>query len=165
MKTILRILYGSYVLIGFITISLYWGDRWLPRNVGVAIVTVIVCVWLVCAYVFFRNLRLTLRQKIVGWSVVVTLIGIAFTHRLASYYFYHDNWRWVLWEILGLSMIAVSVLLAALLLDKGDFPASDDSFTVESETPDHVIHMNGTSESSSAAALLKSTGDRDVSLR
>jgi hypothetical protein len=83
---------------------------------------------------------------------------------LASYYFYHDNWRWAIWEILGLSMIAVSVLLAALLLDKGDFPASDDTFTVESETPDHVIHMNGTSASSSAAPLLKSTGDRDVSL-
>ena len=141
---LLRLLMGSYLLFGLVLISLLWGDRWLPPAIGIATLGCIVFCWLVSAYFLFRHLGLSTRAKIVGWLSVVTLIGYTVTCRFSSYYLFHNSWSLMFaWEALGFLLIAIWLGLALLILPKAAALSSATPFTVESEAPEHVLHIDG----------------------
>ena len=140
---LLRLLFGSYLLFGIILISLLWGDRWLPPNVGIAVLACIVTGWFITAYFLFRHLGLPIRAKIVGWLSVASLVGYSIARRFSSYYFYHDSWSLMFaWDAVGILIVAIWLGLAVLILPKTPIPSSATPYTVESETPDHVLHVN-----------------------
>jgi len=136
---------GSYLLFNLLMIDLLWADTWLlSPGAGVIAVAVIVIGWLVSAYFLFRHLRLTVRQKAVGWLFVIAFVGYSITRRFARYYIFHSAWSlWLVSDAVGLSLIAVSLVLAVLILGKRTLGPST-PYTVESEAPDHVLHVAST---------------------
>jgi len=140
---LLRLLMGSYLLFGLILISVIWGDAWLPPTIGIAILGCILIGWFVSAYFLFRQLGLPLRAKIVGWMSVITLVGYTIVRRFSSYYLYHDFWSLMFaWDAVGLILIATWLGLALLILPRASVLRSAAPYTVESEAPDHVLHVN-----------------------
>jgi hypothetical protein len=134
-----RLIFASYIVFGSVMISLLWGDHWLSRNVGISIITFIVAVWLVTAYFLFRYLRLTTRQKIVGWAFALAVIGFSFTERFSSYEIFHNSWHWLLWDALGLSFFLMSLGFAKLMSGRKSTLAIPKYFSVASEAPEHVL--------------------------
>ena len=137
------VLVGSYLLFNLLMIGLLWGDTWPPRAVGIAAVIVIVIGWLVSASLLFRHLHLTVRQKIAGWLFVVAFVGYGVARRYSSYYIFHSAWSlWLVSDAIALLFVAVSVGLAVIILPKSSirWPTQ---YSVESEAPDHVVHIGG----------------------
>ena len=140
---LLRVLMGSYLLFGLVLISLLWGDRWLPFTIGIAVLGCIVFGWFVTAYFLFRYLCLPIRAKIVGWLSVLSLVSYTIARRFSSYYLYHDSWSLMFaWDAVGLLIIAIWLGLAVLILPKASVGPSATPYTVQSETPDHVLHID-----------------------
>jgi hypothetical protein len=139
---------GSYLLFNLLMIDLLWGDTWLlSPTVGIAAVTFIVIGWLLSAYFLFRRLRLTVRGKTAGWLFVVAFVGYIVARRFSSYYIFHSSWSlWLISDAVGLFLIATSLGLAILMLGKRAFRQTT-PYTVESEAPDHVLHVSGTPNS------------------
>ena len=154
MQTNGRILVGSYFLFGSLLISLLWHDRWLPPPIGIAAVTLIVIGWVVSLYFFMKNLRLTIRQKIIGWSAALAFIAFSFAERFSSYSIFHDTWDWVFWDALGISVFFIPLGLAKLLFKDQSNLGNAAPYTIESEVPDHVAHIRDAS-----------IGSRDADLR
>src|SRR5215469_7817969 len=104
-------LVGSYGLFNIVLITLLWGDCWLPRNGGLAIIVFILSAWLVAAYFLFRHLRLTLREKAVSGLFVFAFIGYSVARRFGSYYLLaHGSWLMSLgWGIAGLLFVLTAV--------------------------------------------------------
>jgi len=138
------ILIGSYILFNLVLISLLWGDAWLPRNVGVVVVVVIVAGWFASAYLVFRRFRLTLRDKLIGWLLIFGLVGFTFALRFSRYYLIHSWTIWLIWSVAGFLFLLATFGLASFLEEKRQLPAT--LYTVESESPDHVFHKDDTSD-------------------
>jgi hypothetical protein len=135
---------GSCLLFNLLMIDLLWGDTWLASpTAGIAAVTFIVIGWLVSAYFLFKHLRLSVRGKTAGWLFVVAFVGYSIARRFSSYYIFHSSWSlWLISDAIGLFLIATFLGLAILILGKRAFRRAT-PYTVESEAPDHVLHVSG----------------------
>jgi hypothetical protein len=131
------------VVFNFALIDLIWGHGWLSSTAGVAAVFFIVVGWFFTAYFLFRHLQLTLRGKIVGWMSIVAFAGYSVARRFGSYYFIHEGLglRWLESDAVGLLLVIVPFGLALLILPKPT-PSVATPLTVESEAPDHVLHLD-----------------------
>lgn len=137
------VLIGSYVVLNFALIDLIWGNGWLSGTAGLVAIFVIVVGWFFTAYFLFRHLQLTTRGKTIGWLSIAAFVGYTMAQRFGSYYFIHGAWlRSVESDIVGLLLAIVPVALAVLILPKKSAPSAT-SYTVESEVPDHALHMGG----------------------
>jgi len=140
-----RVLIVSYMLFGLMLVGLVWGDTWLPRSAQLAVIASTAVVWLVSVHVLFRQLRLPLRAKIVGWFLVAIFVIYDAVSTVASYYYWHDLWsQWIALDVAGMLFFLSSVGLLALLLRERSAPTVVPPYTVESEAPDHVLHVSST---------------------
>jgi len=138
-------LIGSYGLFNIILIALLWGDSWLPRAAGFTVIAFILAAWLLSAYLLFNHSQLAWREKAVSWLFVFAFIGYSVARRFSSYYLLaNGSWlMWFGWGVAGLLFIFTAAGLASLIVGK-DEPSASTSYTVESEAPDHVLHVGGT---------------------
>src|SRR6185312_6338267 len=100
--------------------------------------------WLASAYLLFRHLHLTVRERSVGWVVVVAFVAYSIARRFSSYYIFHSAWSlWLASDAVALLFVAVCVGVVVIILPKAStrWPTQ---YSVESEAPDHVIHVGGT---------------------
>jgi hypothetical protein len=136
------VLIGSYVVLNFALIDLIWGNGWLSSTTGVAAIFIIVVGWLFTAYFLFGHLQLTTRGKTIGWFSIAAFVGYTIARRFGSYYFIHGAWlRSAESDIIGVLLAIAPIALAALMLPKQS-ARSATPYTVESEAPDHVLHVD-----------------------
>ena len=137
-----RVLICSYLIFNFALIDLIWGHGWLSSTRGLAAIFVIVVGWLFTAYFLFGHLQLTTRGKIIGWLSIAALVGYTIARRFGSYYFIHEAWlQSVESDIVGLLLAIAPIALAVLILPKQPAPIATPC-AVESEAPDHVLHVD-----------------------
>ena len=140
-----RVLIVSYMLFGVMLIDLVWGSTWLPRNTLLAVIACTGIVWLVSVHILFQKLDLSLRGKLIGWFFVLVFVAYDINSTVASYYLWHDRWsQWIAQDIAGILFLLSSVALGGLLLRARSVPTAVPLYTVESEAPDHVLHVSST---------------------
>jgi hypothetical protein len=141
---------GSYVLFNFLLIALLWRNRWLSHTVGLAVLMTILVGWAITVFLIFRHLGMSTRQKVVGSIFFVAICGFTVARQFASYSMYHDEWtKWLFWDAVGMLSIFSAVLLSRLITGrKNDLAIGSDSYTVESQMPEHVFHVDTLSRES-----------------
>jgi hypothetical protein len=140
-----RLLFGSYALFGLLLIDLLWGSKWLPRSVEIPAIVSTAIVWVFSLHILFQQLGLSVRGKFIAWFIVATFIACHVIHEFASYYLFHNYWsRWIAIDVVGILVFFSSMGLLVLLLRTPSDSSAVAPYTVESEAPDHVFHVENT---------------------
>jgi hypothetical protein len=136
---------GSIVVFTFMVVDLVWGNIWLPRTVELAAASIIVIAWLFMVSSIARRQNAPLRFKVIAWLLVAAFIGLCVFRAFEGYYFIHELWaQWVVLGVAGLLFFASAIALAILLSPKPPSSNAVTPYTVESEAPDHVLHVSST---------------------
>jgi hypothetical protein len=142
---------ASYLALNLVLIELVWGHSWLSHDALTAALFTSIVGWAVSSYFLFRYLGLTTRQKVAGWVIVAAVAGFSVARTFSRHeLFAHDSWlKWFLWNGVGLLFIVGSIGLAILITGTNRL-STPTPYTVESEVPDHVVHLSATGDRSVA---------------
>jgi hypothetical protein len=138
-------LMGSIVIFAFMVSDLVWGHTLLPRAVEFAAVICIVIAWLLVVSAIARREKAPLLVNVIGWLLVLAFVGHCVVRAFSGYYFLRGPWsRGAVLGVAELLFFASAMALAILLLPKPPSPKRATPYTVESDAPDHVLHVDST---------------------
>jgi hypothetical protein len=113
----------------------------LPRGFAVSIIVLVLGVWAIVFSRFFGSTSMSRRQKVVGWLAMGMLFCAILATDQASPYVHRTGWELDLsWHAFWLILALAFALAARLFAPKTSLP--DTHFSVESESPDHVVKVD-----------------------
>ncbi len=117
-----------------------------PRGIGIAIAVTIVLGWLLCIAILFRHEKFGRREQLAGWLFVAAGICL-FGPRFVFNYFTLGHWPpwWyyvVVWPSISIGLTLLFAFIASRFMPS-TFYWRRESFSVETEAPDHVTTAEG----------------------
>ena len=110
-------------------------------HIAIFLIVAIVTGWTVALWRFFRSTRMSNREKAAAWLGVGAFV--CFMLGISDYQYLH--WRnfaaHLAWHGVWLALSLAFILALRFVVPKDTFPAST-PFTVESESPSHVIRAD-----------------------
>jgi hypothetical protein len=132
----------SFLIFDMLLYDWLWGGRWVSRSIDEVLGACAGVVWLGCVYVLLRSLRLPREAKVGSWLLVLLFSGYMLGRTFSRYVNFSGE-PFALWIevnlLLLLFLVAVVVLAKWLLPERKPGPSAP--YTVESETPDHVLQL------------------------
>lgn len=126
-------------------------NTWFPRDVAMVVALGVVSGWLARVHWAFRVAQLPIRWRVAGWFVVAGMACFFAADQATRFYIlghwpsWHQQLGWLLIGVAGLLFFG-GIALRVLRGESRDMVFTA-PYTVESEVPDHVVHIQQESKS------------------